>query len=36
MSIVGLAKHARSAIRSGTDVVIAQGTEGGGHTATSA
>jgi len=32
MSIVGLAKHARSAIRSGTDVVIVQGTEGGGHT----
>jgi NAD(P)H-dependent flavin oxidoreductase YrpB (nitropropane dioxygenase family) len=32
MSIVGLAKHARSAIRNGTDVVIVQGTEGGGHT----
>jgi NAD(P)H-dependent flavin oxidoreductase YrpB (nitropropane dioxygenase family) len=32
MSIVGLAKHASSAIRSGTDVVIVQGTEGGGHT----
>jgi NAD(P)H-dependent flavin oxidoreductase YrpB (nitropropane dioxygenase family) len=32
MSVVGLAKHARSAIRNGTDVVIVQGTEGGGHT----
>ena len=32
MSIVGQAKHARSAIRNGTDVVIVQGTEGGGHT----
>ncbi|MBN9742713.1 nitronate monooxygenase [Amycolatopsis sp. A1MSW2902] len=32
MSIVGLAKHARSAIRNGTDIVIVQGTEGGGHT----
>ncbi|GHE83682.1 monooxygenase [Amycolatopsis deserti] len=32
MSIVGLAKHARSAIRNGTDVVVVQGTEGGGHT----
>ncbi len=32
MSIVGQAKHARSAIRSGTDLIIVQGTEGGGHT----
>lgn len=32
MSIVGQAKHARSAIRNGTDIVIVQGTEGGGHT----
>ncbi len=32
MSIVGLAKHAQSAIRNGTDIVIVQGTEGGGHT----
>jgi NAD(P)H-dependent flavin oxidoreductase YrpB (nitropropane dioxygenase family) len=32
ISIVGLAKHARSAIRNGTDVVVVQGTEGGGHT----
>lgn len=32
MSIVGQARHARSAIRNGTDVVIVQGTEGGGHT----
>ncbi|MGE0797542.1 MAG: NAD(P)H-dependent flavin oxidoreductase [Lautropia sp.] len=32
MSIVGLAKHAKSALRSGTDVIIVQGTEGGGHT----
>jgi NAD(P)H-dependent flavin oxidoreductase YrpB (nitropropane dioxygenase family) len=31
MSIVGQAKHAASAIRNGTDVVIVQGTEGGGH-----
>ncbi len=33
MSIVDLAKHARSAIRNGTDIVIVQGAEGGGHTA---
>lgn len=32
ISIVGLAKHARSAIRNGTDIVVVQGTEGGGHT----
>lgn len=32
MSIVGLAKQARSVIANGTDVVIVQGTEGGGHT----
>ena len=31
MSIVGQAKHARSAIRHGTDIVVVQGTEGGGH-----
>jgi NAD(P)H-dependent flavin oxidoreductase YrpB (nitropropane dioxygenase family) len=31
MSIVGQAKHAASAIRHGTDIVIVQGTEGGGH-----
>lgn len=31
MSIVGRAKHARRAIKDGTDVVIVQGTEGGGH-----
>lgn len=31
LSIVGKAKHARSAIRNGTDVVVVQGTEGGGH-----
>lgn len=32
LSIVGRAKHARHAIRNGTDVVVVQGTEGGGHT----
>jgi NAD(P)H-dependent flavin oxidoreductase YrpB (nitropropane dioxygenase family) len=32
MSIVGQARHARSAMRNGTDVVVVQGTEGGGHT----
>ncbi|UKD57683.1 nitronate monooxygenase [Amycolatopsis sp. FU40] len=32
ISIVGQAKHARSAIRNGTDLVVVQGTEGGGHT----
>lgn len=32
MSIVGEAKHARSAIRNGTDIVVVQGSEGGGHT----
>lgn len=32
MSIVGRARHAQAAIRNGTDAVIVQGTEGGGHT----
>lgn len=32
ISIVGKAAHARSAIRNGTDAVVVQGTEGGGHT----
>ena len=32
ISIVGRASHAASAIRAGTDVVVVQGTEGGGHT----
>jgi NAD(P)H-dependent flavin oxidoreductase YrpB (nitropropane dioxygenase family) len=32
MSIVGRAKHAAAAIRNGTDVVVVQGYEGGGHT----
>jgi NAD(P)H-dependent flavin oxidoreductase YrpB (nitropropane dioxygenase family) len=32
ISVVGVAKHARSALRNGTDVVVVQGTEGGGHT----
>lgn len=32
LSIVGSARHARSAIKAGTDVVVVQGTEGGGHT----
>ena len=32
ISMVGSARHARSAIKAGTDVVVVQGTEGGGHT----
>ena len=32
ISVVGKAAHAKSAIRNGTDVVVVQGTEGGGHT----
>ncbi|MCC6197857.1 MAG: nitronate monooxygenase [Burkholderiales bacterium] len=32
ISMVGKAAHAKSAIRNGTDVVVVQGTEGGGHT----
>ncbi|MBK8960737.1 MAG: nitronate monooxygenase [Proteobacteria bacterium] len=32
ISVVGKAAHARSAIRNGADVVVVQGTEGGGHT----
>ena len=32
ISIVGRASHARTAIRNGTDIVVVQGTEGGGHT----
>jgi len=32
ISMVGSAKHAKSAIKAGTDVVVVQGTEGGGHT----
>jgi len=32
LSVVGSARHARSAIRNGADVVVVQGTEGGGHT----
>lgn len=32
ISVVGSARHARSAIRNGADVVVVQGTEGGGHT----
>jgi NAD(P)H-dependent flavin oxidoreductase YrpB (nitropropane dioxygenase family) len=32
ISIVGSARHARSVIKAGTDVVVVQGTEGGGHT----
>ncbi|QKS01094.1 nitronate monooxygenase [Sphingomonas sp. CL5.1] len=32
ISIVGRASHAAAAIRNGTDVVVVQGTEGGGHT----
>jgi NAD(P)H-dependent flavin oxidoreductase YrpB (nitropropane dioxygenase family) len=32
LSIVGQAAHARRAIENGTDVVVVQGTEGGGHT----
>ncbi|WP_326536616.1 NAD(P)H-dependent flavin oxidoreductase [Pseudorhodoferax sp.] len=32
IGIVGSARHAQSAIRNGADVVVVQGTEGGGHT----
>jgi NAD(P)H-dependent flavin oxidoreductase YrpB (nitropropane dioxygenase family) len=32
VSIVGKASHARSAMRNGADVIVVQGTEGGGHT----
>jgi NAD(P)H-dependent flavin oxidoreductase YrpB (nitropropane dioxygenase family) len=32
IGIVGSARHANSAIRAGADVVVVQGTEGGGHT----
>ncbi|RZL91611.1 MAG: nitronate monooxygenase [Variovorax sp.] len=32
ISMVGKAAHAKTAIRNGTDVVVVQGTEGGGHT----
>lgn len=32
ISIVGKAAHAKAAIRNGTDIVVVQGTEGGGHT----
>lgn len=32
LSVVGSARHARSAIRAGADAVVVQGTEGGGHT----
>lgn len=32
ISVVGKASHAKSAIRNGTDIVVVQGTEGGGHT----
>jgi len=32
ISVVGKATHAKSAIAAGTDLVVVQGTEGGGHT----
>jgi NAD(P)H-dependent flavin oxidoreductase YrpB (nitropropane dioxygenase family) len=32
IGIVGSARHAKSAIRNGADVIVVQGTEGGGHT----
>lgn len=32
IGIVGKAAHARSAIRNGADIIVVQGTEGGGHT----
>ncbi|WP_302479410.1 NAD(P)H-dependent flavin oxidoreductase [Burkholderia lata] len=32
ISMVGSARHAKTAIKAGTDVVVVQGTEGGGHT----
>ena len=34
ISLVGKAAHAKSAIRNGADIVVVQGTEGGGHTGT--
>lgn len=32
MAVVGTVRHARRVVEGGTDVVVAQGTEGGGHT----
>ncbi|ALJ19296.1 NAD(P)H-dependent flavin oxidoreductase [Microbacterium sp. No. 7] len=32
ISMVGRASHAKSAMQKGTDVIVVQGTEGGGHT----
>lgn len=32
MAVVGKVRHARRVVEGGTDIVIAQGTEGGGHT----
>ncbi len=32
MAVIGAVRHARRVVEGGTDVVIAQGTEGGGHT----
>ena len=32
IGIVGSARHAQSAMRNGADVIVVQGTEGGGHT----
>jgi enoyl-[acyl-carrier protein] reductase II len=32
MAVIGAVRHARRVVEGGTDIVIAQGTEGGGHT----
>lgn len=32
MAVVGTVRHARRVVEGGTDIVVAQGTEGGGHT----
>jgi enoyl-[acyl-carrier protein] reductase II len=32
MAVIGAVRHARRVIEGGTDIVVAQGTEGGGHT----
>ncbi len=32
MAVIGTVRHARRVVEGGTDIVVAQGTEGGGHT----
>ena len=32
MAVIGAVRHARRVVEGGTDIVVAQGTEGGGHT----